>query len=338
VPSRFRHKVRTWRERHHPESLEKRHAKSVADRRVEYTRDRDGMALISAYLPADSAIAILNKTTAIARGLQGPTETRTLTQIKADVFVNRALAHQATRTSGSDEPAPHLSADEQTGSNATGAGAAGQERTNAHESGPDVGKVPVPQADVLVTVPVFALLGLTDEPAMLDGHGPIPASMARKLVSDGATSFYRVLVDPRDGAPLEIGRKSYRLPETVKRWLRMRDGKCTFPGCNNHTPDNETDHVTAWHHGGTTGISNLGQVCPKHHRIKHNSPWTPTPATKAEPPGWTSPTGRRYKREHPDWEPPQWPQGFLQENASRQTILRENASPLEESLLLYLSG
>ncbi|WP_441862032.1 hypothetical protein [Pseudarthrobacter sp. YAF2] len=38
VPSRFRAKVRSWRERHHPETLEKRHAKGVADRRVDYAR------------------------------------------------------------------------------------------------------------------------------------------------------------------------------------------------------------------------------------------------------------------------------------------------------------
>lgn len=53
--------------------------------------------------------------------------------------------------------------------------------------------------DVLVTVPVLSLLGLTDEPATLDGCGPIPASMARKLVADGANSFHRVLVDPQNG-------------------------------------------------------------------------------------------------------------------------------------------
>ncbi|NUS36522.1 MAG: HNH endonuclease, partial [Pseudarthrobacter sp.] len=152
---------------------------------------------------------------------------------------------------------------------------------------------------------------VTDEPALLDGHGPIPASMARTLIADGADSVYRVHVDPRDGAPLEIGRKSYRLPETIKRWIRMRDAKCTFPGCTNRTPDNETDHLTAWKHGGTTGASNLGQLCPKHHRLKHNSGWTPTAATTNEPPGWTSPTGRHYQAEQPDPEPTRWPQGFL---------------------------
>jgi hypothetical protein len=78
VPSRLRSKVRAWRERRHPESIEKRHAKGVADRRVEFTPDRDGMAWIAAYLPADTATGIWNRARAIARGLQGPNETRTL--------------------------------------------------------------------------------------------------------------------------------------------------------------------------------------------------------------------------------------------------------------------
>jgi hypothetical protein len=140
-----------------------------------------------------------------------------------------------------------------------------------------IGTVPVPRADVLVMVPVFSLLGLTDEPAVLDGFGPIPASMARRLVAGEAESFYRVLVDPRDGAPLEIGRTRYRLPETIKKWIRMRDGKCTFPGCNNRTTDNDTDHLTAWENGGQTDVRNLGQLCPKHHRLN-------TPAPGYQPP------------------------------------------------------
>lgn len=77
VPSRFRVRVRSWRERHHPETLEKRHTKGVADRRMEYTPDRDGMAWISLHLPGDTACAIWNRTTATARGLQGPDEPRT---------------------------------------------------------------------------------------------------------------------------------------------------------------------------------------------------------------------------------------------------------------------
>ncbi|WP_349035405.1 HNH endonuclease [Pseudarthrobacter sp. SORGH_AS 212] len=304
VPHLFRRKVRTWRERTYPASLATRHARCVADRRMEYRPDADGMATITLILPADTACAIWNKTTAIARGLQGPGETRTLTQLRPDTAARLLLG---THTGAAA-----------TGTAATGTAATGQSNDGQKPGGGsdpfaiDLSKVPAPKADVLVTVPLLALLGITDEPADLDGYGPIPAAMARKLVADGATSFYRVLVDPRDGAPLEIGRTSYRLTEAMKRWIRMRDGHCTFPGCTNPSTDNETDHLTAWQHHGTTGISNLAQLCPKHHRLKHNSRWTPTPATGTEPPGWTSPTGRHYPGQHPHPQQPHWPPALLE--------------------------
>ncbi|MEV8000028.1 HNH endonuclease signature motif containing protein, partial [Pseudarthrobacter oxydans] len=233
---------------------------------------------------------------ALSRGMQGPHEARTLTQLRADTFAEAILTSGANTSSSSrgSTDSPNVPADTSTGA---GAGA-----------GTDTTPSSSIRAQVLVTVPVFALMGLTDEPAMLDGYGPIPASMARDLVADGADSFYRVLIDPLDGAPLEIGRSSYRVTKAMRNWLRLRDGQCPFPGCSNPSLDNEADHLLAWHHGGTTGISNLGQPCPKHHKLRHTSRWKPTPATKDQPPGWTSPTGRHYTSEHQDWEPPHWPE------------------------------
>jgi len=313
---RFKAKARTWRERHHAESIETRHARGVGERRVEFRPDQDGMAWLSAYLPADRALAGWNRLTAAARGLQGPGEGRTLTQLRADTFTDAILG------------------------NGNGMGVLdGAERPS----------LPI-RAQVLVTVPVFSLLGQTDEPATLDGYGPIPPSMARALVAEGAGSFSRVLVDPRDGAPLEIGRTSYRVTGPMRAWLRMRDGKCPFPGCSNNSLDNDADHILAWAKGGTTGISNLGQPCPKHHKLRHTTGWKPTPATKDEPPGWTSPAGRHYPSEHQDWEPPRWPSGFLQgerylpgghimpseETAPTELSLAQKRSLLEEALVQYL--
>ena len=270
VPGRFRAKARTWRERHHRESIEQRHARCAADRRVEFRPDTDGMAWFSAYLPADTASAIWERTTAAARALQGPEEERTLTQLRADIAATWLLTTGTTGATGT------------TGTNGT-AGAGGEGAG---------GGVPSPRAQVLITVPVLSLLGAGEEPAMLDGYGPIPPSMARRLITDGAGSFHRVLIDPRDGAPLEIGRTSYRLTKAQRHWLMLRDGRCPFPGCNNHSLDNEADHLLAWADGGTTGITNLGQPCRKHHKLKHSSAWTPAGASKTAPPGWTSPTGR----------------------------------------------
>jgi hypothetical protein len=277
VPSRFRAKARTWRERHHRCSIEARHTRSAADRRVEFLPDRDGMAWLSAHLPAETAAGIWDRTTAAARALQGPHEARTLPQLRADIAATWLLTNGTGHDAGT----------------ATGAGAGGG--------------VPSPRAQVLITVPVMSLLGATEEPAVLDGYGPIPPSMARRLVADGAESFYRVLTDPRDGAPLEIGRTRYRLTTALRQWLRLRDGRCPFPGCNNPSLDNDADHLLAWADGGTTGITNLAQPCRKHHRLKHSSAWTPTGASKDHPPGWISPSGRHYRSEHQDWEPPHWP-------------------------------
>jgi hypothetical protein len=264
VPSRFRAKARSWRERHHPVSIEQRHRTSALDRRLEYTPDRDGMAWLSAYLPADAAASIWQRSTAAARALQGPAEQRNLSQLRADTAAAWLLAGVAEG-------------------------------------------VPSPNAQVLVTVPALSLLGATEEPAVLDGYGPIPPSMARRLVADGAASFHRVLTEPGTGAPLEIGRTSYRITAAMRQWLRLRDGKCPFPGCNNQSLDTEADHVLAWHKGGATGISNLGQPCRKHHRLRHTTGWKPIGASRDAPPGWVAPSGRRYFSERYDWEPPWMP-------------------------------
>ncbi|MDN4646349.1 HNH endonuclease signature motif containing protein [Arthrobacter sp. PsM3] len=303
VPGRFRTKARVWRERHHPASIEQRHTKCAADRRVEFLPDRDGMAWFSAYLPAGTAAGIWDRTTAAARALQGPGEARTLAQLRADIAATLLLSGTAAGITGSPGSAGG------TVDSGTGAGSTGVFEVGGLMAG--CGGVPSPRAQVLVTVPVLSLLGVSGEPAVLDGYGPIPPSMARRLIADGAGSFYRVLTDPRDGAPLEIGRTRYRLTKAQRRWLRLRDGKCPFPGCNNASLDNDADHLLAWADGGTTGISNLGQPCPKHHRLKHGSGWTPSGASKDKPPGWTSPTGRYYPSEEQDWEPPHWPDGLL---------------------------
>ena len=223
VASRFRAKARSWRERHHPAGIEDRHSRSAADRRIEYTPDRDGMAWLSAYLPAGTAAGIWERTTAAARALQGPREARTLAQLRADTAATWLLTSPGT-TGGS-----------------VGAGDGGGGTPARSGAG---GGVPSPRAQVLITVPVLSLLGATDEPATLDGYGPIPPSMARRLITDGADSFYRVLTDPRDGAPLEIGRSSYRLTKAQRQWLRLRDGKCPSPAAA--TTPWTTRQTTSW--------------------------------------------------------------------------------------------
>ncbi|MEE2521609.1 DUF222 domain-containing protein [Pseudarthrobacter sp. J75] len=349
TPSRFRARARYWREHHYLNTIEQRHTKCHGDRRLEYRPDKDGMAWLNAYLPAHDAAAIWNRATATARGLQHPDEPRTLTQLRADIaatwLLTTGLTEHERRSgeSGGDngrsggDPTRGVSVVSETGGPEAGGNPGGSAAGGATGRGAAGGRgfdrVPSPRAQVLVTVPVFTLMGLGDEPAVLDGYGPIPPSMARRLVANGADSFHRVLTDPRDGTPLEIGRTSYRIPKNMRRFLMLRDEHCQFPGCTNHSLDNEADHLTAWEHGGPTAITNLTQLCRKHHHLKHNTTWTPTQATTNQPPGWTSPTGRTYPPQPHHQQPTTWPPGTLPPAASAAHAAARDDNPTQRRSL-----
>ncbi|WP_299169241.1 HNH endonuclease signature motif containing protein [uncultured Arthrobacter sp.] len=88
-------RCRRLREELHPESIIDRKARAVKDRHVEVQPEQDGMAWLSAYLPAEQAHGIFNRVDAAARSLQGPDEGRTLSQLRADVFAD-VLTHTCT--------------------------------------------------------------------------------------------------------------------------------------------------------------------------------------------------------------------------------------------------
>lgn len=149
---------------------------------------------------------------------------------------------------------------------------------------------------VAVTVPVLTLLG-SDEPATLEGYGPIDAETARRLAAH-APSFTRLLTHPITGALLEIDRRRYRPPADLKRAMEILDVTCTFPGCGCRARNADLDHTTDWQHGGTTRPGNLAHLCRHHHRLKHESRWTvergPDRRTV-----WTSPSGHRRDADPP---------------------------------------
>jgi hypothetical protein len=147
------------------------------------------------------------------------------------------------------------------------------------------------RADVLVTVPVGTLLGLSGEPGELAGHGPIPASMARRLAADG--TWRRILTDPVDGGVLDVGRRSYAPPAALADYVIARDQRCRFPGCRQPARRCDLDHTIPYPKGPTSA-GNLAALCRHHHRLKHLAGWQveqPEPGVLL----WTSPTGHRYR-------------------------------------------
>ena len=148
---------------------------------------------------------------------------------------------------------------------------------------------------VMVTVPVLTMLGISEEPGCLDGYGPIDAVTARELAGH-APSFTRLLTHPETGAVLSVGKKQYAVPADMRRWLRVRDGSCRFPGCNRNAKYSDLDHTTAWANEGETRTDNLAHLCPKHHKLKHETGWSVSQADD----GiliWVSPSGHRYSTE-----------------------------------------
>ena len=89
--AKFDRKARAERERMAPETIDSRHLQAVEKRSVDLQPDRDGMAWISSYQPIVVAQGIYNRLTDIALARQSATESRTLTQLRADVFAELLL-------------------------------------------------------------------------------------------------------------------------------------------------------------------------------------------------------------------------------------------------------
>ena len=258
--SRFDSRTRVLRERVHPESIEVRHTISRDKRELSVDSARDGMAWLTAYLPAASVQAIYNRVADVAAGLHSPDEPRTLTQLRADVFCD-LLIDGVTAES--------------------------------HPTHPNLGTGV--RARVLVTVPVLTLLGRSAEPAVLEGYGPIDIDTARELAA-GAPGLVRILTHPETGAVLSLGRDRYAISPDLRAWLRMRDETCRAPGCGAAARRCDLDHTKDWQYHGLSNHDNLAHLCPKHHDQKHHTGWTVEHIGEGDL-EWVSPTGHRYVTE-----------------------------------------
>ncbi|MDY0910930.1 HNH endonuclease signature motif containing protein [Microbacterium sp. CFBP9034] len=259
----FRRFLRTLIDTVRSETLEQRHQEALEKRRVIVEPADDGMAWLSALLPAVEARAIQSRVTAMAKVIaEGDGETRTLDQVRADVLGDLLVE-----------------------------GEAGVHPAEARGI----------RASVMVTVPVLALLdddsAGSGEPPTVEGVGPIPLSRARELCG-AANGWTRILTHPETGAVLSVGRDQYRPPPGLRKIVKWRADRCMAPGCGTPASRCEIDHTVAWEHGGTTSLENLAPICKGHHIVKHHGGWT---VRQIDGSGgaleWCSPSGRRYRVE-----------------------------------------
>ncbi|GAB3546103.1 hypothetical protein GCM10027404_05810 [Arthrobacter tumbae] len=327
-------RARGLREILHPEAAPVRKTRAAAERRVIVEPGTDGMAWLSAYLPAEQACGIYNRIDAGARGLQAPEEGRTLGQLRADVFTD-LLTHTCTgdistgtgfrgigATVHITVPALTLLDQMPGGGGERGAGGRGADRgstgfmAGARAGNAEKGRVAgdgwnpmhgedadehgitdgYGPADGDSNADSGARLGRPGY-AVLEGYGPIDPETAARLAGH-APSFTRILTHPETGAALSIGRASYRPPKHLQDWVRARDKTCRHPGCNRTAKATEIDHTIPWHKGGRTDHHNLSCLCAKHHMLKTNEHWDykqPEPGTIIA----ISPAGKTYTTRPP---------------------------------------
>jgi Domain of unknown function (DUF222) len=129
---------------------------------------------------------------------------------------------------------------------------------------------------VVVTMTLEQLLAADGDPvgaADVRGgtlHEPVSAARARRLACDA-----RILPAVLGGASevLDWGRAKRLATPAQRAALALRDGGCTFPGCDRPPAWCEAHHRVGWLHDGPTDLANLALVCDAHHDLIHHDGW-----------------------------------------------------------------
>jgi hypothetical protein len=234
-----------------------------ADRSVQVEWAPDGMAWVSAFLPAPDAMVVRTVLDAAADASASVLDDRTADQRRADAFVSifTTIADTGVLPCGEHLPV--------------------RRGTRPH---------------IQVTVAASTLLGLDEAPAELAGFGPIPAGVARQIATDG--TWRRLLTDAQDGTLVERGSTTYRPGAVLGAHVIARDVVCTFPGCVRTAKNCELDHIEPYRTGQTnrpqTRADNLHAVCKHHHDLKTEGHWKVRRDIVGGGVVWTSRAGLTY--------------------------------------------
>jgi len=93
-----------------------------------------------------------------------------------------------------------------------------------------------------------------------------------------------------DHARTETG---YRPSRALQHLVKVRNARCTAPGCGRPAARCDLDHTVAWDQGGLTCECDLAPLCRHHHRCKQSQGWKleqPSPGVLR----WRTPSGRSY--------------------------------------------
>lgn len=263
-----------------PASLVNRRRSAEGDRRVTGRPAPDTMMRLSALLPVAAGVGVIAALTRQADALRAAGDPRTRGQIMADTLVERVTG-------------------------VTGAIAAAG---------------PVMPVAVGLVVSDTVLLGGAEGPAHLEGHGPIPADLARELVHgnlDRGTRVWLRRLYQRPGTEELVAMDSHArlFRDGLRHLVRLRDQVCRTPWCD--APIRHADHVEAAEDDGHTSAANAQGLCEACNYTKQAPGWhaqpRPGPRHTVET---TTPTGHTYV----STAPPLGPQALVDLDWFRRVV------------------
>ncbi len=127
-------------------------------------------------------------------------------------------------------------------------------------------------ATVVVTMTIEQLLGETAT-ALLDDGSRMSAGQARRLACEAG--IIPVVLDSKS-VPLDMGRAARLFTKAQRIALGLRDGGCTARGCETSASGCHAHHDDPWSRGGLTDLANGRLLCPRHHRLAHDSKYVMT--------------------------------------------------------------
>ncbi len=145
------------------------------------------------------------------------------------------------------------------------------------------------------------LLGGGDIPAIISGYGPIPAPVARGLVSKAVSderarcTLRRLYRHPTSGQLVAMESRSRLFPKGLAKFIELRDQTCRTPYCD--APIRHLDHAKPHHRDGPTSAENGLGECERCNYAKEATGWrsdcavTKTGQHAAE---FITPTGHHY--------------------------------------------
>jgi Domain of unknown function (DUF222) len=154
------------------------------------------------------------------------------------------------------------------------------------------------------------LLGGSSAPGDIGGYGPIPAAVARGLVSDAVTdpqsraTLRRLYAHPGSGALVAMESRARLFPRGLAAFIALRDQRCRTPYCD--APIRHRDHARPWAAGGSTDAVNGNGLCERCNYVKEVAGWRVTPhvdESGAHTAEFVTPTGAQYRSSAPPRAP-----------------------------------